>query len=484
MRIGGPVSDEGATFPSCSRIHRLRLHWHRRDLRLGDNPALSIEDGPVLGCFVIDPALIEQSGNPRVAFLRDALTTLQDTYRNHDGGFVVRRGDPVEEIPAIAREIESQSVSWEADYTGFSRRRDQSVREKLEPHGIDIHEIDGSLLHAPGSITTSQGTIYQVFRYFWEKWIDREKSAPTQLPQTLASTTISRKDIDEFDERFGKHCEATIPRAGPAAAMDRLQTFCSGPIERYASNRDRPAADATSRLSVDLSFGTIGIRTVWERTRKAEEAASTEAAQESVREFQRQLAWREFYTHALWDRPDTITSTVREFERPIEWRNDPAEVKAWREGQTGFPIVDAGMRQLSEEAWMHNRVRMIVASFLTKDLLADWRLGYRWFRDTLVDHDTANDVGGWQWAASTGTDAQPYFRIFNPMTQGERHDPDAVYIRRYVPQLADVPRAMIHQWDELDSAKRRDIAPEYPEPIIDHAERRADALAMFERARG
>jgi len=212
--------------------------------------------------------------------------------------------------------------------------------------------------------------------------------------------------------------------------------------------------------------------------------ADNEGAREAVEEFQSQLAWREFYTQVLRHNPEVVTENYKQYDNEIAWREDPEALQAWKDGETGYPIVDAGMRQLRAEAWMHNRVRMIVASFLTKDLLIDWREGYDWFRRKLVDHDTANDNGGWQWAASTGTDAQPYFRIFNPMTQGERYDPDAEYVREYVPELRGVDPDLIHGWHEASLTERRSAAPEYPDPIVDHGERREAALAMFERARG
>jgi deoxyribodipyrimidine photo-lyase len=213
-------------------------------------------------------------------------------------------------------------------------------------------------------------------------------------------------------------------------------------------------------------------------------AEASDEERESVAEFQSQLAWREFYTHVLFFNPEVVTENFKSYENEIEWRDDPDELQAWRDGETGYPIVDAGMRQLKREAYMHNRVRMIVASFLTKDLLCDWRHGYAHFREYLADHDTQNDNGGWQWAASTGTDAQPYFRIFNPMTQGERYDPDAEYIAEYVPELRGVDPSVVHSWHECSPLQRRNAAPDYPEPIVDHSERREAALAMFERARG
>jgi deoxyribodipyrimidine photo-lyase len=275
-----------------------------------------------------------------------------------------------------------------------------------------------------------------------------------------------------------------VPPASTAAARERLASFCEDDVYRYEERRDYPAEDRTSRLSAHLKWGTIGVRTVYEASEEAMARADGEDDRESVEAFQGELAWREFYTHVLWFNPEVVTENYREYEHDIEWRDDPEELAAWRRGETGYPIVDAGMRQLREEAWMHNRVRMIVASFLTKDLMADWRHGYDHFRERLVDHNTANDNGGWQWAASTGTDAQPYFRIFNPMTQGERYDPDGEYVREYVPELADASAEEIHGWHELSVADRRRIAPDYPDPIVDHSKRREQALAMFQRARG
>jgi deoxyribodipyrimidine photo-lyase len=277
--------------------------------------------------------------------------------------------------------------------------------------------------------------------------------------------------------------DATVPTAGTAAARERLDRFCDDAVFRYESDRDYPTRDAVSRLSTDLKWGTIGVREVYAATAAAMAEAGDDEA-ESVAEFQSQLAWREFYTHVLFFNPEVVTENFKEYENEIEWRDDPEELAAWRAGETGYPIVDAGMRQLREEAYMHNRVRMIVASFLTKDLLCDWRHGYAHFREKLADHDTQNDNGGWQWAASTGTDAQPYFRIFNPMTQGERYDPDAEYIAEYVPELRGVDPSVVHSWHECSPLQRRNAAPEYPEPIVDHSERREAALSMFERARG
>ena len=466
----------------------MQLHWHRRDLRTADNRGLSVaaDDGPVVPLFVFDDAVLEHAGAPRVSHMLDALAALRDRYRALGSDLVVRDGDPRQVVPRVARGFDAERVVWNRDYSGLARERDAAVRRALDDVDIARESFHDHLHHAPGSITTNAGDPYSVYTYFWKKWRDREKAEPYPEP---AAETLTEVDADRagtlptIEELGFEEPDAAIPAAGTAAARDRLERFCDDGVFRYESDRDYPTRDAVSRLSVDLKWGTIGVREVYAATEAAMAEASGEAA-ESVEEFQSQLAWREFYTHVLFFNPEVVSEDFREYENAIEWRDDPEELAAWRAGETGYPIVDAGMRQLQEEAYMHNRVRMIVASFLTKDLLCDWRHGYAHFRAKLADHDTQNDNGGWQWAASTGTDAQPYFRIFNPMTQGERYDPDAEYIAKYVPELAGVDPSVVHSWHECTDLQRRNAAPDYPAPIVDHSERREQALSMFERARG
>ena len=294
-------------------------------------------------------------------------------------------------------------------------------------------------------------------------------------------TEIELPTLDElgFDEP-----KDGIPEAGTEAARECLDSFCAADIYRYGDWREYPAERATSRLSQDLTYGTIGIREVYERTTDAIEEAESDEARQSVETYQEELAWREFYTQVLYYNPNVVRENYTQYENEIEWSENDAHLDAWKAGKTGYPTVDAGMRQLRRESYMHNRLRMIVASFLTKDLLLDWRAGYDHFRTYLVDYDTANDNGGWQWAASTGTDAQPYFRVFNPMIQGERYDPDGEYITEYVPELEDVDPSTIHSWHELSDDEREEAAPEYPAPIVDHGKRREETISMFERARG
>ncbi|MFW6458484.1 MAG: cryptochrome/photolyase family protein [Halodesulfurarchaeum sp.] len=458
------------------------LFWHRRDLRTGDNRGLAVasESESVLPVAVVDPDLRSVAGPVRTGFYVASLAALQHTYREMGVDLLVRKGNPEQVIPTIAEEYDVDRVVWNSDYSRFGTRRDESVKANL-PGDIPAESVPDLALHEPGSILTNKGDPYSVFSYYHKKWAKREHDEPIPKPDPRTFTDYSGAPVDAIVESPID----TLPLpAGRSAALGRLHSFISDPIYEYATTRDIPAESGTSRLSQDLSFGLLGIREVFEKTSAAAEAAANEPDRESVEEFQRQLAWRDFYVQVLAAHPETVTENFQDFENPIEWRENPAHFEAWKRGQTGYPIVDAGMRELQSTAYMHNRVRMIVASFLTKDLQLDWRTGYRWFRRKLLDHETANDVGGWQWAASTGTDAQPYFRVFNPMTQGERYDPEAEYITRHVAELRDVDPESIHSWHELDPDRRAEIAPEYPDPIVDHATRRESAIAMFERARG
>jgi deoxyribodipyrimidine photo-lyase len=509
----------------------MTLFWHRRDVRASDNRGLAAaaDEGGAVPVFVFDDDVLEHGTDARVRFMLDALAELRETYRERGSELVLARGDPAEVIPALAAAVDveggtasgSQSspddaerAHWNEDYTKLSRERDARVRLALERADVSRKSHSDSQLHEPGTIRTNQGDPYSVYTYFWKKWRDREKPEPFPAPDsgladgedlTPAAIVDTAETADDaelldatlltelptIDDLGFEEPAADVEAAGTAAARERLERFCDEPIFSYDEDRDYPGKSGSSRLSAHLKFGTIGLREVYAATESAmgkarsrDEGSEGTDAQDNVEAFQSQLAWREFYTQVLYFNPDVVTENYKEYEQPIDWRNDADELAAWEAGETGYPIVDAGMRQLRAEAWMHNRVRMIVASFLTKDLLCDWRAGYDHFRAHLADHDTANDNGGWQWAASTGTDAQPYFRIFNPTTQGERYDPDAEYIREYVPELRGVEAETIHDWPELSEGERAEAAPDYPDPIVDHGERREQALAMYKRARG
>ncbi|RQG89774.1 deoxyribodipyrimidine photo-lyase [Natrarchaeobius halalkaliphilus] len=475
------------------------IHWHRRDLRTSDNLSLAraAESGdPVVPLFVFDPTILEHATPPRVACLREAVGALREWYLDLGSDLLVEYGEPSDVLPRVAAAYDADAVYWNEDYSGLAGERDRAVTAALEDEGFVCKTAHDAIHHEPGSITPNSGDHYSIFSYFWKKWRDRDKREPVDPPEPTDLAAVPSADdevstdsesiegIPSLSDLGFEEPDATLPTVTPSAARERVSSFCSGPIYEYEGTRDYPATGGTSRLSVHLKWGTIGVRELFEATQRAADRASSTTDRESVESFQRQLAWREFYAHVLSYNPGTVAENFSQFDREIQWRDDPDELEAWRNGGTGYPIVDAGMRQLVDDGWMHNRVRMLVASFLTKDLLIDWREGYDWFRRKLADHDTANDVGGWQWAGSTGTDAQPYFRVFNPMKQGREYDPDAEYIRAYVPELEAATPDRIHGWHELSGTERERVAPSYPAPIVDHAERRERAIATFKRAKG
>ncbi|MFC5277890.1 cryptochrome/photolyase family protein [Halorubrum rubrum] len=481
------------------------LFWHRRDLRIADNVGLAAaaDRGAVAPVFVFDPDVLSHASDVRVRRLLDGLTALRDAYRDRGSDLLVARGDPTTVLPAVADDLDAERVVWNRDYSGLARERDAAVRRALAEDGIARDAHHDRVLHEPDAIRTNAGDPYSVYSYYRKKWRDREKDAPAPTPERTDlvdegelvegavgdgdDVSVAVGDLPTPADLGFAEPDAAVGPAGTEAARGRLSAFLADDVFTYADDRDYPAHEGTSRLSTFLKYGEIGIREVYAATEEAMATAADrpeEDAEEGVAEFQAQLAWGEFYAQVLFHNPSVVTENYKQYEAAIGWRDDPEEIAAWKRGETGYPIVDAGMRQLREEAYMHNRVRMIVASFLTKDLLADWRHGYDHFRETLADHDTANDNGGWQWAASTGTDAQPYFRIFNPMTQGERYDPDAEYVSEHVPELRGLDPEVVHGWHELSPTQRANAAPDYPDPIVDHSARREEALAMYERARG
>ncbi len=443
------------------------LVWFRSDLRLGDNPAWAEATAlheRVVALFVIDPGLWDGSGAARRNQLGAHLVALDDSLGQWGGRLLVRRGDPVEAVLEAARGADA--VYWNDDVTPYAARRDRAVRSELDGRER-VH--DGRYVHAPGQILTSAGEPYRVFTPFHRRWA-AEPWAPLPEPGEARVAGDPGGGVPDLPP-------AVMP-GGEAAALVRLAAAVDR-ADDYDEVRDRPDLDATSRLSADLKFGTLSPRT-----------AARDIGDESAgrRSLVRQLAWRDFYAQVMHFHPDTTARSMRREYDSIAWRDDPEALAAWQAGLTGYPIVDAGMRQLAAEGWMHNRVRMIAASFLVKDLLVDWRLGERHFRRLLVDGDVAQNVGNWQWVAGTGTDAAPYFRVFNPVLQGKRFDPNGDYVRRWVPELGDLDGAALHApWMlgplELETAGVV-LGDTYPPPIVDHAEARDAAIAAYEAARG
>ncbi len=458
----------------------MQVHWHRDDLRAEDNPALASGDGDedVRPVFVFDPAVLSRASGVRVSFLLDCILDLRREYRRRGSDLTVRHGSPEDVLVEIVEA--GDTVTWNRGYTPLARRRQRAVEEVLESHGADHDASDGVVLHAPTEIYSQAGDPYSVFSYYQDSWLVLEKPEPVRASEEMLLEGETDVAVPTIDELGIEEPEADHQSGGLQEGVRRLREFCDGDVYRYAEDRDRPAADSTSRLSPHLRFGTVGPRQVWSATVGAHEAADSEAGRDGVEEFRRQLCFREFYTQLLYHHPETVTESYRTEPR---WRSALEEVERWKQGETGYPLVDAGMRQLLEEAWMHNRARMVAASFLTKHLLVDWRVGIDWFRQRLVDHGAANDVAGWQWAASTGVDAQPYFRVFNPIAQCREHDPDGEYVRSYVPELRDLSAEEIHRLPEMDVDERREAAPDYPSPVVDHSDGRERVLEAFEEAR-
>lgn len=420
--------------------------WFRRDLRVRDNPALAeaCAAGEVLPVFVVDPAF-ETAGAPRRALLHDCLTALAGAT---GGALVTRHGDPVDEIPALAESVDAATVFVAKDYGPYGRRRDEAVADALHGAGRRLRGVGSPYAVDPGSIVKDDDTPYSVFTPFSRRWREHGWAEPTAAPR--APDWVEASSDGLFDR---PEVELDIPSATETATIDRWHRFRDERLDEYHERRDLPAVDGTSRLSPYLKYGVVHPRQL---------LAESDARREGHRVFQSELAWRDFYADVLFQRPQSAWRHWNPRFDAIEYDTVPAaeeKFRRWCAGTTGFPIVDAGLRQLVQTGWMHNRVRMIAASFLVKDLHLPWTWGARFFLRHLLDGDLASNNHGWQWAAGSGTDAAPYFRVFNPTSQQERFDPDGEYVHRWIP--------------ELDTAR-------YPSPMVDHQAERAEALLRYE----
>ncbi|HSK32120.1 MAG TPA: deoxyribodipyrimidine photo-lyase [Propionicimonas sp.] len=446
------------------------LLWLRRDLRRADHPALAAAagHGRVLPCFVIDPAFFDDAGPVRQGWLAATLKALDEAY---DGNLCLRHGDPVTVIPALAREVGATQVHVSTETEPGGAARDGLVRAALADHGVEWVETGSPYAVTPGRVLNRTGQPYRVFTPFSRAWQDHGWRPPAAEPGGLQlARAASHAGAWHLVDAALEACPIDLPPAGESAALHRWAEFLDGGLQGYDGHRDRPDLDGTSRLSPYLKFGVVHPRTLL--------ADLSGRAGKGAQRYVTELAWREFYADVVHHNPGSLTSDLNPLGLDYD---DPGEAfDAWREGRTGYPIVDAGMRQLLAVGWMHNRVRMITASFLAKDLHAWWPLGARHFLDHLIDGDLASNTHGWQWTAGTGTDASPYFRVFNPVTQAEKFDPEGDYVRRYVPELRHLPGAAAHRpWEAVDG-----YAGGYPERIVDHAAERAEALARYQRARG
>ncbi len=463
------------------------IWWLRRDLRLADNPALQAAlnaSDDIVPLFIRDPILwnSRDTGEGRKAFLLASLRSLDHSLRHIGSRLIFRKGEPLEVLTRLVTEIGATAIFAQADVSSYARQRDEVIRETLP-----LTLTEGLTIHPLQSVRKKDGQPYIVFTPYSRAW---SALAPVEayawIPAPKKIDTPSDLESLPIPETPAYNHENIFP-VGEAAARERLEAFVREGIAHYAANRDRPDLHGTSMLSPYLRFGVLSPCFTASQAMDARNGFHDRDRRASAAAWLRQLIWREFYIDILAHFPRVRRESFRDNLAKIEWSNDGDEFESWCRGRTGYPIVDAAMIQLERTGWMHNRARMIVASFLTKDLLIDWRWGERWFMQHLLDGDPAANNGGWQWTAGTGTDAAPYFRIFNPVTQGRKFDPHGDYVRKWLPVLEKVPTRFVHEpWkmpDDLQVDSGCRIGRDYPQPIVDHAWARERALDAYRTAR-
>ncbi len=460
------------------------IHWFRRDLRLVDNTALlaaAARNQPVIAVYILSKWTRSHrfTGAKRQRFLCGSLLSLEANLNAHGTRLIVREGDAVEALLQLAREVDARQIFFNRDPDPFGRSVEKCLASEASSLGIVAEGYHDVTIHAPQDVLTGNGQQYRIFTPYMRAWRHLPKPSPggiarlqpfeTELP-SLPIPTIAH---------WGLNVEGDIVEWGERAARQRLKRFLKDQIGEYAESRDLPAVEGTSRLSQDLRFGLLSVREIFSECQRAlAEPSLSAVARKGIETFVNELIWREFYMAILAHNPQVLEQEFNPKLRRMVWRDDPEGLDRWHQGVTGFPFVDAGMRQLRATGFMHNRLRMVTAMFLTKDLLIDWRHGEQIFMQHLVDGEIASNNGGWQWSAGTGADAAPYFRIQNPWTQGARFDPSGEYIRRWVPELGDVPTANLHR----PPTNGRRLHRSYPMPIVDHGEARHRCLEHFKQA--
>ncbi len=470
----------------------LILFWHRRDLRISDNIGLAAardRSSKVVGVFCLDPNLLERDdvAPARVTYMVGCLQALQTRYAQAGSQLLMLKAEPQRVIPALATALNASAVFWNLDVEPYSQARDRAVQEALQQACIPFQNFWDQLLHAPDEIRTGAGDPYTVYTPFWRNWSSKLKANPakdlenatglTEKEQKVAQTS-GAIDLPTAKDLGFVWDNALLLEPGEAAAHERLEAFCDRAITDYQEHRNFPfKAEGTSHLSAALKFGAIGIRTVWAKTTEAMAQARSDEAHDGIRVWQQELAWREFYQTVMYLFPALADGPYRKPFKDFPWDNNPEHFQAWCDGKTGYPIVDAAMRQLNELGWMHNRCRMIVASFLTKDLMIDWRWGEKYFMQRLYDGDLSANNGGWQWSASSGMDPKP-LRIFNPASQSQKFDSEAEYIRAWLPELRSVDT------EDLVTGKILPLERDrcgYPAPIVEHNQQQRRFKALYQQ---
>lgn len=487
-----------ANTPHRDDATRPFIVWFRDDLRLSDNPALHAASQlgrPLVCVYVYDNETVGKRplGGAARWWLHGSLQELTDAIEAQGGQLLIFSGPALKIIPHLAMNSGARAVFWNRRYAVAERRVDEAIKTELKALDVEGRSFNGHLLYEPWSVKSNSGGSFRVFSAFWRAaHAVGEPERPLAAPSRLQFFKLE----DQFEPAPVKLAELTLEpsspdwaeglranwRRGESGAQARLDRFLDNDIRKYAEFRDYPNRNLTSRLSPYLRFGNISVRQVWHAALGAANAGHIEPGTRNLEKFQSELGWREFSYHLLYHNPKIASQNLQPKFDAMRWRRDPAALKAWQQGKTGYPLVDAGMRELWDTGWMHNRVRMVVASFLIKHLLIDWRQGESWFWDTLVDADPANNTASWQWVAGSGADAAPYFRIFNPVLQGQKFDPEGSYVRRWIPELSDVPSSVIHRpWANAAGSRDRtpDHASSYADRIVDHDHARRRALDAY-----
>lgn len=472
----------------------LILFWHRRDLRISDNIGLASarqQSQKVVSVFCLDPNILKKDdvAPARVTYMMGSLQLLKDSYAKIGSQLLILQANPIQAIPNLATALKAKAVFWNWDVEPYAKKRDRAVADALKEKGIVVQNFWDQLLHSPTEIFSGSRTPYTVYTPFWKNWVSKPKPEPVEAlknAEGLNQEELSAaKNVGIIELPTAKDLgyvweNPLLLEPGEAAAQKQLEEFCKSSISEYQEQRNFPNTDGTSKLSAALKFGTIGIRTVWNSAKITYMCSRSNEVRDSIQTWQQELAWREFYQHAMYHFPELAEGSYRDTFKTFPWDNNQEFFQAWCEGKTGYPIVDAAMRQMNQIGWMHNRCRMIVASFLTKDLLIDWRWGEKYFMQKLYDGDLSANNGGWQWSASSGMDPKP-LRIFNPASQAQKFDPEGEYIRHWLPELRVVDTKFLLT-GKIPENQREALG--YPAPIVDHNQQQREFKQRYQQQKG